>query len=135
MLDATNGSVVLVVDDDPFVLNTLSGVLAHFGFKVRSAASPAEALRAAAARERIDLLLCDVVMPELNGPALAQRILQLHRETQCLFMAGFPDHPDVVNSIVGRGLPFLPKPFLPNVLVAKVREVLNRGSLTCAATA
>jgi len=127
---------ILVVDDEPTVLSSVCAVLAHFGFEVSGAGSPHDALRAASStRAPIDLLLCDVIMPGMNGPELAHRILAQHPEAQCLFIAGLPDHPDVVNGIIGCGLPFLPKPFTPRELIAKVREVLNGGALTFAAGA
>lgn len=122
-------ATVLVVDDEPVVLNCVSNALVHGGFDVLRAASPADALRIAATHELpIHLILCDVVMPQMNGPLLADRLLEVHPEAECLFMAGLPDHPEVTYRVVGRGLAFLPKPFMPQELVAKVREVLSIGA-------
>lgn len=136
MFQNTTVPGILVVDDEPTVLSCVCAVLTHFGFEVSGACSPQDALRtASSARAPIDLLLCDVIMPGMNGPELARRILALHPEAQCLFMAGLPDHPDVVNGIIGCALPFLPKPFTPRELIAKVREVLKGGALTFAAGA
>jgi len=134
MPPVTTSPVVLVVDDEPCVLNAVCGILAHFGFAVLRAATPDEALRlAATVRQPIDLLLSDVVMPHLSGPALAERFATVHPEAQCLFMAGFPNHPEVVSTIAERGLPFLPKPFLPKELISKVRQVLNGRTMACGA--
>lgn len=74
-------------------------------------------------REPINLFLCDVVLPDLSGPALAERLRLLHPKARCLFMAGLPDHPEVADA-VARGEAFLPKPFVASELVGKVREVL-----------
>ncbi len=128
-------SVVLVVDDEPVVLATVSSILENAGFHVLRAASGAEALRIGSDRgERINLMLSDVVMPGLSGPSLADRFAQLHPETICLFMAGLPSHPEICERILRRGLPFLPKPFLPAVLVKKVNDLLG-GSACMAASA
>src|SRR5690349_25094588 len=98
-------------------------MLESAGYEVLRAASADEALRVA--RERsgpIDLLLSDVIMPGQSGPVMADRFLDLHPEAQCLFMAGLPDNPEIVERVMDRGLPFLSKPFLTGTLVGKVRE-------------
>jgi len=100
-------------------------MLERSGFGVLRAASGDEALQIGAGRnDPIDLLLADVVMPGLSGPSLAERFTRLHPETQWLFMAGLPDQPEVSERIASRGHAFLPKPFLPDALIRKVREVL-----------
>jgi two-component system cell cycle sensor histidine kinase/response regulator CckA len=129
---ASTQSVILVVDDEPFVLNTVCCILAHSGYQVLRAATPEEALRIGTGRnERIDLILCDVVLPGLSGSDLAERLVELHPEMLRLFMAGLPSHPEVADRILGRGLSFLAKPFVPDTLLRKVRETL--GGLTMAA--
>lgn len=123
---ALGAETILVVDDEPFVLSCVTGVLRHAGFTVLSAASPDEALRISLAHPgAIDLIVCDVVMPGLPGPALVEEFLVLHPEAQCLFIAGLPDHPDVQRQILERGRSFLPKPFFPRDLLAKVRGILH----------
>ena len=119
-------SLILVVDDEPLVLRTVSLALQQAGFAVLRAASPCEALRLAVAhRSPIDLMVCDVLMPDMSGGRLADEFQLLHPETRYLFMAGLPDHPEVRDRILARGYPFLAKPFLPGQLVAKVRGVLG----------
>jgi DNA-binding response OmpR family regulator len=121
---APGSALIIVVDDEPSVLDTVSLILAHAGFRVLAAASPEEALRIAAERtEPIDLLLADVILPRLSGPCLAEQFARLHPESRWMFMAGLPDSPEVIQ-LLGRGLPFLAKPFYPRDLVGKVREVL-----------
>src|SRR5437763_6727709 len=118
--------VILVVDDEPFVLNIVCCVLENAGFTVLRAASAAEALALAGRHsEPIRLLLSDVVMPGLSGPSLALRFAQLHPETEFMFMAGLPDSPDVCDRILSCGRAFLPKPFVPRTLLDKVYEVLG----------
>jgi two-component system cell cycle sensor histidine kinase/response regulator CckA len=117
--------VILVVDDEPFVLNIVTNILRNAGFEVLAAASSTQALEIA--REHtgpIHLLLSDVIMPVLSGPSLADRFTELHPETECMFMAGLPDTPEVCERILQRGRAFLPNPFVPQTLVKKVNEVL-----------
>lgn len=117
---------ILVVDDEPVVLNSVAGALQYFGFEVLRAASPEEAMRVGASRAHpIHLMICDVLMPGLGGAGLAEKFRDFHPETQCLFVAGLPDHPEVLERVLRRGYAFLAKPFLPRQLVAKVREMLD----------
>jgi len=119
--------VILVVDDEPFVLNIVCCVLENAGFKVLRAASAVEALEIGRLHSApIRLLLSDVVMPGLSGPAMAERFSELHPETECMFMAGLPDSPEVCERILNRGRAFIPKPFFPRTLVDKVNDVLGR---------
>jgi len=121
---STHAAVLLVVDDEPIVLNCVASVLECAGFAVLRAASGEEALRIAADRRGpIDLTLSDVVLPGLSGPSLIERFSEWHPETQWIFMAGLPDHPEVLERVSGRHA-FLAKPFMPKVLINKVEEVL-----------
>ena len=118
--------VILVVDDEPFVLGTVCNILSYAGYEVLSATGSQEAISLATARTGpIHLLISDVVMPGLRGPELADRLLELHPETRCLLMAGLPDEPQILSHVLGKGRGFLPKPFLPQTLINKVIEVLG----------
>ena len=123
--------VILVVDDEPFVLQVVTAILARAGYEILQAASPSEALDIAEVRrDPIHLFLCDVVLPDLSGPALAERLCRLHPNARCLFMAGLRDHPEI-GVAVARGHAFLPKPFVAGELVRKVREVLAAPRQSC----
>lgn len=116
---------ILVVDDNAFVLNSISAALVHAGFDVLTSRSPHEALRIAIQHsDPIHLILADVILPDMSGPQLASELLSLHPESRSLFMTGLHDSPLVAEQVLGRGLECLRKPFLPNVMVKKVREVL-----------
>lgn len=120
--------VILVVDDEPFVLNIVCCVLENSGFEVLRAASPAEALDIAGRSGPVRLLLSDVVMPGMSGPALAERFAAIHPETEYLFMAGLPDSPEICDRILRRGHAFLAKPFVPRTLLRKVEDVLRKAA-------
>ncbi len=117
---------VLVVDDEPVVLNTLAACVRWAGYSVLTASSGAEALALAARRARpISLVLCDVQLPYIDGPDLALDFKRFHPEAPFLFVAGNPDDPIVVERIRRPGLPFLAKPFLPHTLAETIEEVLT----------
>ena len=115
---------VLIVDDDPIILSFIEEEIAHYGYKPILAGNAEEAL-ALAGKERIDLLLTDIMMPGINGVDLAKKFAVLNPQIKILFMSGF-----VCPSLAHQGIPeseyaFVQKPFAPNVLVKKMRKVLS----------
>jgi two-component system cell cycle sensor histidine kinase/response regulator CckA len=119
---------LLVVENEPAIRNLVQVALARYGYVVLSAESGQEALRLAAAHEgRIHLLITDVDMPDLRGPALSKQLTAVRPGLVTLFMSGYTD--DSLND--GTTTPvlvdFIQKPFSPKVLAAKVREILDRG--------
>jgi len=126
--------VVLVVDGEPCVRNTVACILEYAGYRALVADSAAEALRVAEERrEPVDLLLTDVLLDGLSGTALAEKINRLHPETRVLFMAGLPDNPDVRERIIGKGRAFLPKPFRAPVLLEAIQATLGATQTRSAA--
>src|SRR6266480_4750447 len=92
---------VLVVDDHSLVLTTLVKTLTREGFDVLAALSGEEALEIACrVRRPIDLLICDVILPGIQGTELARRLADVHPETRCLFISGLPDHPRIVDDVM-----------------------------------
>ncbi len=118
------------MEDEEGVRLLLDSVLTLHGYTVLPAASGPEALRVA---ERhggsIHLLLTDVVMPEMSGWQLADRLVPLRPGMKVLYMSGYTDHPGIPPADDLGTAPFLPKPFSPETLVAKVGEVLGRMEL------
>jgi two-component system, cell cycle sensor histidine kinase and response regulator CckA len=114
---------VLVVDDHSLVLTTLVCTLLHGGFQVLSASSGEEALAIASQPgQPIHLLICDLILPGMQGSELARRISKLHPQMRCLFITGLPDHPRITDDITAS---LLAKPFLPHVLIRRAREALG----------
>jgi len=119
------GRCVLVVEDEELVRSATCKILLARGYEVLEAASPAAALELCAAHpEPIQLLLTDVVMPGMNGPEMAEQLRKLRPNLAVLYMSGYTDATIMNHGVTGGRIAFLPKPFTPDSLAAKVAEVL-----------
>jgi two-component system cell cycle sensor histidine kinase/response regulator CckA len=116
---------VLVVEDEDGVRHLVQRVLERFGYRVLVAASPHEALRIARGERLINLLMSDVVLPGLSGPDLAEQIVAIQPGIRVLYMSGYTDEAIVHRGLLNAGTPFLEKPFTPETLAKKVRQVLK----------
>ena len=95
---------------------------------VLAAGEGQEALHAANEHDGpIHLLLTDVVMPNMGGRELAERLASVRRETKVLYLSGYTDDAIVHHGVLEPGIAFLQKPFTPQALARKVREVLDAG--------
>jgi two-component system, cell cycle sensor histidine kinase and response regulator CckA len=120
-----DGGTVLVVEDNTAILELVQRTLSRNGFTVLAAGDASTAVRMCETYpDAIDLLLTDVVMPEVGGPALAERLRALRPHMKVLFMSGFSDE-GVITQGLAAGAAFLPKPFTPADIVRKVRRVLS----------
>ncbi|MFH7320457.1 response regulator [Desulfurivibrio sp. D14AmB] len=116
---------ILLVEDDEAILMVTARILEGLGYRVLTAATPGAALEVAARHpEKIDLLLSDVVMPELNGQELARQIRASQPGIRCLFMSGYTADVISSNGLLDQGANFLAKPFSLPELAAKVRATL-----------
>jgi two-component system, cell cycle sensor histidine kinase and response regulator CckA len=119
---------VFLVEDEEIVRKMVLKVLLRLGYHVFEAANGEQALASMAAmREPIDLLITDVVMPGMNGRQLADQVAELHPETKVLFTSGYTEDIVVHHGVLEEGLSFLGKPYSPQMLASKIREVLKRG--------
>jgi signal transduction histidine kinase/CheY-like chemotaxis protein len=122
----TGRETVLVVEDDEGVLRLARTILTRRGYTVLTAQTPAEALAAARGAEgRIDLLVTDVVMPQMNGRDLAARIGEVQPQTRVLFMSGYAEDTLGPGGTVEGGLRFIAKPFSAAALAEAVRTALD----------
>ncbi|MBN1774780.1 MAG: response regulator [Deltaproteobacteria bacterium] len=119
---------VLLVEDDPRVLEFVERALLRLGYRVLAAADGAAALAAATEPgRRIDLLLTDVILPDMTGPSLAERARDRLGAAKVLFMSGHAENVVVHHGIVDSGVQFIAKPFTAHQLAAKLRDVLDGG--------
>jgi CheY-like chemotaxis protein/two-component sensor histidine kinase len=119
---------VLVVEDSELLRNLITQFLRDSGYKVLIAPDGQQALQVAdECAGAIDLLLTDVVMPVLGGQELAAKLSTKYPDLAVLFMSGYTDSALVHQGAIEGDRSFLQKPFSPDVLLARVREVLDRA--------
>jgi len=119
---------ILLVEDEPMLIEMTTIMLERQGYTVLAAATPGEAMRLAQEHgDGIDLLITDVVMPEMNGRELASRIAATVPRLKCLFMSGYTANVIAHHGVLDEGVHFMQKPFSSRELAAKVREVLATG--------
>jgi two-component system cell cycle sensor histidine kinase/response regulator CckA len=117
---------ILLVEDEQGVRSLARAVLEAQGYTVLAAEDPEKAIQTSEAHPGpIALLLTDVVMPKMNGRRLAEYLAFLRPEMRILYMSSYPDEALVRQGVTEAGSPFLQKPFAPDSLVMKVREVLD----------
>ncbi len=115
---------ILLVEDEPVVLNLLHHMLSREGYLVLTAADGVAGLDVSRSYPHpIDMLLSDVQMPRMNGIQLAQHIASERPETRTVLISG---HMEEQLRDLARPTDFLRKPFVPKELLAKIREVLDR---------
>jgi two-component system cell cycle sensor histidine kinase/response regulator CckA len=123
---ALPGEVVLVIEDEASVRRIIARLLSNLGYRVLEASHGRDGLAIATdPATRIDLIIADVVMPELGGRELAARLGQKRPGIPILFTSGYTGHDVVERGLIERDWPFLPKPLVPDALARKVRELLD----------
>jgi len=121
----TGAETVLLVEDEEALLKLGQLLLERLGYAVLAAGSPSEALKLAGTYPGvIHLLLTDVIMPEMSGRDLWQRLGALRPGLKCLFMSGYTANVIAHHGVLDEGVHFLQKPFSKEVLATKLREVL-----------
>jgi two-component system cell cycle sensor histidine kinase/response regulator CckA len=121
-------ATILLVEDDAPIRNMTAQVLSRAGYRVLAAASPGEAFSIFEAHApEIDLLLTDVVMPEMRGTALAERLVVRRPGLRVLFVSGYSDTMPEVAATIGT-VNFLAKPFAPSRLVTTVADLLTAAT-------
>ncbi|HZP47814.1 MAG TPA: ATP-binding protein [Vicinamibacterales bacterium] len=117
---------ILVVEDEPLVREYVCNVLSRRGYRVHAVEDPERALSYAGSSEApIDLVFTDVVLPVISGPAMVDRLRQRHPESRVLYMSGYVDQALLGEGRLEAGAAFLQKPFTPEALANKVRDVLD----------
>lgn len=120
--------IVLVVDDDPAVLQVVGKVLRRTGYAVLEATSGREAIRLVQEADgRIDLLLTDVMMPGMGGREVSEAVAALVPGVGVLFMSAYTEDEVILQGVRVAEVNFIPKPFTVDRLRTKVREILDEA--------
>ena len=120
------GESVLVVEDEPSILDLSEKILMNLGYKVYLARTPSEAIKLAEAHDGIlSLLITDVVLPEMNGRELSVLLQKINPQIASLFMSGYTADVITHHGILQEGFNFIQKPFSRYDLARKVREALD----------
>jgi signal transduction histidine kinase/ActR/RegA family two-component response regulator/HAMP domain-containing protein len=123
---ARGSEAILLVEDDEEVRAIARETLEGAGYEVLAASSAAEGLHLAGGVSRpLRLLLTDVVMPQMSGRELAQRMAGSHRDLRVLYISGYTDDAIVRHGVLEEGVAFLQKPFTPEMLLRRVREAID----------
>jgi two-component system, cell cycle sensor histidine kinase and response regulator CckA len=126
---APRGSeTILLVEDEEMVRDLSKEILEEYGYAVITAPNGKEGLRICKEFEgNIDLMITDVVMPQMSGRQLAESIGALRPDTRVLYMSGYTDQAIVRHGVLAEGVCFIQKPFSPDSLAVKAREVLDQN--------
>ena len=117
---------ILLVEDETAILNMVKMLLDKQGYSVLAANTPKEAVRLAGEQTgEIDLLITDVIMPEMNGKDLAYNLMSINPKLKCLFMSGYTADAISHHGVLEDGVNFIHKPFSLPDLAVKVRKVLD----------
>src|ERR1043165_4870296 len=126
---AKGSETILMVEDEAALRELIREILEQDGYKVLVAHDGRDALSTSAQYQgAIDLLITDVVMPEVSGREVAERLTRDYAQVKVLFMAGYTDDAVVRHGVLEEGAHFLQKPFTPDALLRKVREILDMNS-------
>ncbi len=121
-----DGESILLVEDDQSIRELAAEVLREQGYRVIEAASSEEAVGLFKSAGQVNLLLTDVVMSGMDGHQLANVLAGLQPGLKVLYMSGYSEKGAVQQGLLQPGRSFLPKPFSPEVLIAKVGEILTK---------
>lgn len=122
-------ATILVADDDSAILNMIGRALRTAGYRVLLADGGWSAIQAyETSAEPVSLLLIDVIMPDLTGPVVAERLRAKHPHLRVLFISGFHDADLVQRFVSKKGFSLLPKPFSADGLLRVVRDALGAAA-------
>jgi CheY-like chemotaxis protein len=116
---------ILLVEDEPLLNTIVREALEEHGYEVLDATTPADALAiSASVKQRIDLLLTDVIMPGMSGDDLARLVVQQRPSTKVIFMSGYTNHALANDATIPSDARYLEKPIATTLLIRTIREVL-----------
>lgn len=119
---------VLIVEDEPAILKLGATILRRQGYTVLTAGTPTQAIQVVAEQgDAIQLLITDVVMPEMNGRDLVERLREVKPDLKCLYISGYTADAIAHHGVLDEGVKFLQKPFSVLELTTRVRQVLDES--------
>jgi CheY-like chemotaxis protein len=119
---------VLVVEDEDIVKRMITTSLTGLGYRVYDAQDGDEAISVCKKKERIDMLITDVVMPGMSGRELADNLQLKYKDMKVLFISGYTDDAIGQHGVLDEEISFLQKPFTPQRLAKKIRMVLDNNN-------
>jgi two-component system cell cycle sensor histidine kinase/response regulator CckA len=127
MSPAPGTETILVVDDELAVLSLTSRMLDRYGYNVIAAHNAKEVLHLFEVwpEIEIDLLMVDILMPEMNGLELTARIREIRPEIPVLYFSAYSDQ-EPLRPVIARGIPYIAKPFTSLQLTRRIREMLDK---------
>lgn len=124
---ASSGETLLIVENEAAIRHLLQAALQKSGYNVLAAESGRDALTLVSGFDGpIDLLITDVMMPDMNGPELVRQLAAVRPGTRTLFMSGYADDTLIEHGVTP--LNFIQKPFSPRVIAQRVRDILDAAS-------
>ncbi len=122
----SQGETILLVEDEQAFLKVSKTMLERLGYRVLAASTPGVAMELAGEHAgEIHLLITDVVMPEMNGRELSDRLQSLYPHLKCLFISGYTANAIAHRGVLNEGVCFIQKPFSIQELATKVRKALD----------
>jgi len=128
--EADMNATILIVEDENGVRELVSQVLSDEGYHLLVASSPSEAITFNTQQSHIDLILTDILMPEMNGHDLVKLILKERPDIKVIFMSGYAEDALTIKGFDDIDASYLMKPFIPKQLIAKVNAALSKKTTT-----
>jgi two-component system, cell cycle sensor histidine kinase and response regulator CckA len=119
------GETVMIVDDEPAIIEVTRGILAHYGYKVITAGHGADALALhAQCREKVRVVLMDMMMPVMDGPSAIRELRNRQSDLKVIAISGLMQGDLIRDRLGDPGIPFLPKPFTTEKLLESIRNLI-----------
>ena len=118
-------TTILLVEDEPGLRALAKRILERHGYVVLACANGHESLRTAAAHDVIHLVLTDMVMPEMDGRTMVEKLRNERSDVAVMFMSGYSNDDDVLRGTLESEASYIQKPFVPAELLRVVRETLD----------
>jgi DNA-binding NtrC family response regulator len=125
-IDQTGDETILLIDDENSILEVIQPLLERYGYTVLTTTMPSKALSYLNdPTKNIDLVITDVIMPEMNGQELHNKMLEINPNIKCLFMSGYTDDLISKKTLAEKNVYFVQKPISAKNLASKIREILD----------